>query len=656
MVRITKEELESLKRGVAVEQMARARGVELELRSGNLVGRCPFHECTPDERSLVIRPSTNTWECRGACAARGTVIDWMMTAEKVGLRGAVELLRAELTAMPAANDEQEQPEPPPPVAMASAAPPAANEVDELVIELDDRRYRIRGLDRNKGPEQLRVNLQVRRGDAFFVDSLDLYQARQRAGYERQAAIELGSREELIKRDLGVLVQRIEAVLDERRKKPEAPSAPVLSQDAIDEAMALLRDPHLVRRLVEDFVRSGVIGEEVNALVAYLVVTSRKLEKPLAAVVQSSSSAGKSSLMDAVLGFVPEEDRIKYSAMTGQSLFYMGETNLRHKVLAIVEEEGARRAGYALKLLQSEGELTIAVPMKDPATGDIATKEKHVEGPVAMMMTTTAIDVGEELMNRCIVLAVNEDREQTQAIHRMQREARTLEGVMRRAERERVLTLHRNAQRLLRPLAVVNEYAPRLRFVDGSTRTRRDHAKYLTLIDTIALLHQHQRTTKIVQVAGQVVEYIEVTAADIRLANELANEVLGRSLDEMPPQTRRVLEAVHGWLAGRCEAEGLQISELRFSRREVRALLRVSGEQVRVHLDRLVELEYLYVHRGRTGQSFVYELAYDGEGAEGGRFVLGLIDPNLQAPNANLQGENGHLQGGYRGQTGPKQGG
>ena len=64
-------------------------------------------------------------------------------------------------------------------------------------------------------------------------------------------------------------------------------------------------------------------------------------------------------MDAVLALVPDEDKVKYSAMTGQSLYYLGETSLKHKVLAIAEEEGAQRASYALKLLQSEGELTIA---------------------------------------------------------------------------------------------------------------------------------------------------------------------------------------------------------------------------------------------------------------------------------------------------------
>ena len=93
--------------------------------------------------------------------------------------------------------------------------------------------------------------------------------------------------------------------------------------------------------------------------SYLAAVSRLLDKPLAIVVQSSSAAGKSSLMEAVLDFMPEEQREEYSAMTGQALFYMGQKNLKHKILAVSEEEGASRASYALKLLQSEGVLKIA---------------------------------------------------------------------------------------------------------------------------------------------------------------------------------------------------------------------------------------------------------------------------------------------------------
>ena len=140
----------------------------------------------------------------------------------------------------------------------------------------------------------------------------------------------------------------------------------------------------------------------------------------------------------------------------------------------------------------------------------------------LLMTTTAIDINDELLNRCLVLSVNEERAQTEAIHRLQRQKRTLDGLKVRAERDALLTLHQHAQQLLKPLAVVNPYAEQLTFLSDQTRTRRDHEKYLTLIDTIALLHQHQREIK----THTGIDYIEVTVDDIAVANELAHEVFG----------------------------------------------------------------------------------------------------------------------------------
>jgi hypothetical protein len=390
-------------------------------------------------------------------------------------------------------------------------------------------------------------------------------------------------------------------------------------------MGLLRDPRLLDRILRDFERCGVVGEETNKLASYLAVTSRLLESPLAILVQSSSAAGKSALMEAVLAMLPEEHQVQYSAMTGQSLFYMGETDLKHKVLAIVEEEGALRAAYALKLLQSEGVLTIASTGKDATTGRLVTHQYRVEGPVMLFLTTTAIDLDEELQNRCLVLAVDEDRAQTQAIHKKQREAQTLEGLLARQEREDILRVHRNAQRLLKPLFVANPYARELTFLDSQIRTRRDHLKYLTLIRAVALLHQHQRPHQTATCRGQALEYIEATLDDISTANRLAHEVLGRSLDELPPQTRRLLLLVDEMVSQECARQKIERADFRFSRRDVRAFTAWSDSQLKRHLHRLEELEYLLVHHGGRGQSFDYEIQFERQGESARPLLVGLIE-------------------------------
>jgi hypothetical protein len=261
---------------------------------------------------------------------------------------------------------------------------------------------------------------------------------------------------------------------------------------------------------------------------------------------------------------------------------------------------------------------------------MVTQEYHVEGPVMIFLTTTAIDIDEELQNRCLTLTVDESREQTERIHAMQREARTVAGIVNRAARADTRKLMQNFQRLLKPWELANDFAPHLTFSSERTRTRRDHDKYLTLIEAIALLHQHQRPTitrEVKSEAGQasrLIEMLPVTIEDIALANQIAPEVLGRSLDELPPQTRRLLGHIRELVAAMMERTKAPQSRCLFSRRELREKCGWSTTQVRVHLERLVELEYLATRAGRFGSPFVYELLVEQSGDDGA-WHIGLID-------------------------------
>jgi len=526
--------------------------------------------------------------------------------------------------------------------------------DDIRLTRGPRSYRVRGLARNLSAEVLKVTLRLSMGEHLHLDTLDLYQARQRGAFVKAAALELGVAESVITGDLSALVLALEPLQEQAIRgalQPEAKDVPLLSEADEAVGLALLRDPTLADRIVADVEAIGVVGEGMNALVGYLACVSRLLDKPLAILIQSTSAAGKSTLMDALLSLMPEHQRVQYSAMTGQSLFYIGEGNLKHKILAIAEEEGVRQAAYALKLLQSQGELTIASTGKDPTTGKLVTSEYRVEGPVMLCLTTTAIDIDEELLNRCLVLTINETAEQTAAIQQRQRQARTLQGLQANVRSAHVLAAHRAAQTLLRPLAVVNPFAEQLTFASDRVRLRRDHQKYLALIDAIALLHQHQRPVATLDVNGALVEYIEVTQADIALANRLAHAVLGRSLDELPPQTRRVLAALDAWVAGQGHVQGIDWGAVRFTRRTVRAALGLSDTQLRVHLDRLVQLEYVRQHSGQNGSLYTYSLVFDGDAGADAPQLMGLASPEptptLRGKTATLRGQTPDLAGTLR---------
>jgi len=228
------------------------------------------------------------------------------------------------------------------------------------------------------------------------------------------------------------------------------------------------------------------------------------------------------------------------------------------------------------------------------------------------------------MNRCLVLTVDESTEQTERIHELQREARTIEGILAREKRRDIQNLLQNAQRLLRPMRIANPFARHLTFTSGRTRTRRDHEKYLTLIDTIALLHQHQRQKITHQINGREIEMLPVTLDDIEAANKIAPEVLGRSLDEIPPQTRRLLESIKALVREKMAAEKLEQRYSLFSRRELRDFTGWSQMQIRRHLERLLELEYLTVRGGRNGVALKYELLTDAEETPDA-YHVGLLD-------------------------------
>jgi DNA primase len=537
---------------------------------------------------------------------------------------------------------------------APAEPKVEIEGEEVRVIFGPRVYRVLGLQKNTSLGVMRVNVRVTGANArgefcYHGDTLDMEMARQRMMFSKQAAYELGLKEEAMHREVGRLWTTLGDV--QREQITKQLTAPAEEERMTDEeqtaAMDLLRDPRLMERVLADFERCGVVGEETNKTISYLAAVSRLMDMPLAIIVQSGSAAGKTSLMDAVLAFLPEEQRVQYSAMTGQALFYLGETELKHKVLAVVEEEGAQRAAYALKLLQSEGELTIASTGKESNTGRLITHHYRVEGPVMIFLTTTAVEMDEELLNRCIVLTVNEDPEQTKAIHRKQREAQTREGLWAREERRDILKLHRNAQRLLRPLHVANEHAPSLSFPYNRTRTRRDHMKFLTLINAIALLHQHQREIKRDTRNGRTLELIEATEADVEMARRLVNQVLPPSLDDLPPQTRHLLLMIERMARGECQRLGIERGEYRFTRRTVRLHTQWGDSVLKKHLHRLEELEYLIVHRGGRGQGYVYELDFETD-EQGNPVVPGLgssYDGNKSRSNDELSpGGHGQVAG------------
>ncbi len=495
----------------------------------------------------------------------------------------------------------------------------------MLFAIDDREYRIRGLS-PVGLERLRVNVRLNINGNFHLDTIDLYQARARALFAQGAAKLCGVSEQQVAADLPRMIEKLEATRLAMRKsgddanKNDAPMTP----DERAAGLTYLKDPKLTERIVEDFRQCGLVGERATVLTAYLAAISRKLSEPLAVLIVARSGAGKSALQDALCAFVPPEEAVRVTRLTGQALFYKDPYSLQRKVLLIAEDEGAQAAVYSLRTLASDQRLSIAATRTDPQSGKLHTEHYEVYGPVVIVLTTTSPEVfDEETRSRFVQLTMDESVEQTRAILERQRRAHTLAGVLENATAEVVQRQHHNAQRLLRPLAVVNPFVEQLTYPSDRLMHRREQKKYLALINSIALLHQHQREIKRATRGDVELEYVEVTIDDIALANELAQSVLSRALDELAAPVRGMYDELRALCVKRADELKCNPDDVQLSRREIREGTGWSDWQVRNYCYKLVEMEYLYTTVNGNGRPCVYSLARVDEGER--QTLRGLTD-------------------------------
>jgi len=527
--------------------------------------------------------------------------------------------------------------------------------DGFIAVYGGRRYELRAVERFK-QSRLKATIKAVGPDhRFHIDTVDFYVSRSRRFFMGEAARLFRETVEVIEGDVNRLIGQVEAYVEKQLAESHA-QVVLVSETEKAEALKLGRHPDLAGEIMRDMEKLGVVGEETNKLIGYLVMTSRKMPDPLALLTLSGSGAGKSLLQDTVLSLCPDEDLIKLTSLTDRALFYKGEDSLRHKVLAVEELAGAEGADYAIRNLISAKKLVIESTIKNPLTGKLETQVNIVNGPTAIFQTTTNPRTDAETRSRFVIVSVDESPEQTRAILAAQRHSHTHDGWKKRVLREAILKRHQSFQRLLKPLKVLNPFEPLLTYPDEALLVRRDQPKYLNLILGVTFLYQLQRP---IHNDPELGDYIETTLDDIAIANDLAHELFGHSLDDLSRPGRELVKLISDYLDRQAGAKPngkagtsskLASGAATFTRRELREAFKWGDTRLRTHLEELEEMEYVVSVSGRFGQRYQYRLVLtDGQLEHGGRFLTGLKsveqvrrEANLAGVLTNLAPQNGHL--------------
>ncbi|HCE42367.1 MAG TPA: hypothetical protein DET40_02320 [Lentisphaeria bacterium] len=473
-----------------------------------------------------------------------------------------------------------------------------------------RTYRLMSVEKSSG--KLKATVKFEKAGRFHLDTMNLYSAKERKTFAQEVCRIFSELPEVIEAEVNSLIAIAEAYKD----SPAPSASPVMTDAERQESIAFGKSENMIERILSDYEKCGYVGdkENNNKLLSYLAATSRKMAEKsvLSVIILSSSGAGKSALQDTTLEFMPAEDVVKLTNLSGKALFYKERTSLRNKILALEESSATNEeANYAIRSLISSGRLSSEVTVRDSATGKMTTQLNVIDaGSTCVFLTTTDPELDQETASRFFCVGIDESPAQTTAIIEHQMRKHSMEGLQDNLEHGRAVALHRNFQRLLKPLKVVNRY--RMKFSDTRLQARRLYPQILNLINAVAFLRQMGKEIKV----HNGTEYIETDNADIETALNLARDILGKSVSGLSMPSQDLLRLLDGYVEEKRRTIGeatMSKGAVSFTRKEVRNKIGWTNTRLHLYMRELTEHEFVILESGRRNTLQHYRLLYDSHG-------------------------------------------
>jgi DNA primase len=453
--------------------------------------------------------------------------------------------------------------------------------------------KITGLDRMR--VTLKIELKAYSSSLPIRHSLDLYHTKQVEQLTEKMAGQVSGSTTEAERTINGLTTELERYRQEKLElmKPKKEETKQLSEAEKSAALAYLKDPKLMTNTLADIVKSGIVGEVQNSLIAYLTYTSRKREKPLHIICLGASGTGKTYLQEKISELIPEEEKIEITTLSDNALYYFGREELKHKLILIEDLDGAENILYPLRELQSKRKISKTVTLKDNK-GNLKTITLEVEGPVCVSGCTTRERIYDDNANRSILLYIDDSPEQDKRIMEYQQKASA--GQVNTGDEAIVRDKLKNVQRLLKSIKVINPYAEIIDLPQEVFKPRRTLMLLLSFIETVTFYHQYQRPLKTNDETKEL--YIETTKEDIEIAFRLMKHVLFSKSDELSKAARNFLEIL----------KKKTVDEKTFYAGSLRKEMRLTPSTMKRHLIDLVRNGYINIKSGSKHRGFEYEVS------------------------------------------------
>lgn len=369
----------------------------------------------------------------------------------------------------------------------------------------------------------------------------------------------------------------------------------LTPQANEKAVEFLSKPRLFERIDKLLEQSGIVGEEENRLLLFILASSYKMPYLMHGLVQGKSGEGKTHLINSIADCMPQEDLMNMTRITSKSLYHYREKELMNKLIIVQDFDGLdEEAQFAFRQIQTDKYLTSSTVVKD-MTGNTRGKMKTVHAHFASLTATTKEEVCFDNVSRSVVLGVDESQEQTLRIINAQNKKHA--GVSSADAEQQAKQLLRNSMRVLKSYQVVNPFADKLMLPVEAKMLRRLNDQFQNFVSQITILHQFQRKT---DDKGRLV----ATEEDIRKAVEIFFSPIIIKVDELDKSTRQFFEKLKVFLKNQTNG-----TTYRFSTREIRQELNISKTSAFKFVQTLKELEYIQAVEGSPNKGFKYMVSY-----------------------------------------------
>ncbi len=483
--------------------------------------------------------------------------------------------------------------------------------------IDGFTYRLRGI-KEDFENSLKAGVRVHhlKEENFFYDSVNLYSARMRAAFANTIGARFEVSFETILSHLETILDRLERLRDNQILSKAGAVEVSLSDEEKAIGLELLKSPSLLEEVRNDLSTLGYIGEEMNKILVYLIAASRKMEEPLASIIISRSSAGKTKLVETVRKLLPDEEVVAISSASDTALYYASD--LSHKFVCLGESKGNENIEYPLRELISSKEITRFVTMKDEKTGQMKSVKIKTKGPIAYIETASRIEnLNPENLNRCLVLFVDETQEQTARILEYQRFLQTPAGFLIKRKIPAIIEKHKAAQKLLKPVLVINPYAELMGFPERRLEARRDQMKFIQVLNAVTFFNQYRRERKTIEdaAAKETFEYIEASLDDYKITYDLLvkSGILSNTLSDIPKNARDLYGIIREMVSEISGENNKPVKDILFTRKMVWEYSGWSHFQVRKYTGILADYEFLEIISGSfRGQTHAYRIILEEE--------------------------------------------